>query len=174
MNKTLFISGLTILMSCGRGNGGMENPQDSSQTVKSPNRDITIPGADKLEFTDTLQLEANQNMRFNNELFRVRAGKKLRLILKNTGIPSPMSMSHNVVILQQGTDIADFADVAQKAKDEQYVPAALDSLIISHTKMVGGGESDEVEFMIPHTGVYDFICSFPGHWGTMQGKIVAE
>jgi len=50
----------------------------------------------------------------------------------------------------------------------------LDSLMIAHTKMVGGGNTAELEFTIPQPGVYDFICSFPGHWGTMQGKIVAE
>jgi azurin len=174
MPKILFVFSLTILISCGHGHGGMQNQQDSSQAIKSANTETTVPGADKLEFTDTLLLEANQNMRFSKELFRVRVGRKLRLILKNTGVPSSMSMSHNVVILQRGTDIADFADIAQKAKVEQYVPSALDSLVIAHTKMVSGGEADGVEFIIPHEGVYDFICSFPGHWGTMQGKIVAE
>jgi len=46
--------------------------------------------------------------------------------------------------------------------------------MIAHTKLVGGGDSDEVDFTISQPGVYDYICSFPGHWGTMQGKIVAE
>lgn len=87
---------------------------------------------------------------------------------------SNMSMTHNVVILTKGTDIADFADVAHNAKNEDYVPSAVAQLVIAHTKMVSGGESDHVEFVIPRPGVYDFICSFPGHWGTMQGKIVAE
>jgi hypothetical protein len=61
-----------------------------------------------------------------------------------------------------------------KCTHEQYVPSALASSIIAHTKTVSGGESDEVEFTIPQAGIYDFICSYPGHWGTMQGKIVAE
>jgi azurin len=83
-------------------------------------------------------------------------------------------MTHNVVVLKSGVDIADFADVAHKAKNEQYVPSSLNSLIIAHTKLVSGGESDTVEFKISNAGAYDFICSFPGHWGTMQGKIVAQ
>lgn len=83
-------------------------------------------------------------------------------------------MSHNVVVLKPGVDIADFAEVAVRAKEEQYVPASLDSLIIAHTHLVGAGDSEELEFAIPAPGVYDFICSFPGHWGTMQGKIAAE
>ena len=83
-------------------------------------------------------------------------------------------MAHNVVILRRGVDIADFADVARNAKTEQYVPSSLDSLMIAHTRLVGGGDSDQVEFILSKPGVYDFICSFPGHWGTMQGKIVAQ
>jgi azurin len=101
-------------------------------------------------------------------------GKKIVLIFKNTAAPSGTAMTHNVVILKPGTDIADFADVARNAQKEQYIPSAVASLIIAHTRLVSGGESDEVEFTINQPGVYDFICSFPGHWGTMQGKIVAE
>jgi azurin len=48
------------------------------------------------------------------------------------------------------------------------------SLMIAHTKLLAGGGSDQVEFTIGQPGVYPFICSFPGHWGTMQGKIIAE
>jgi azurin len=119
-------------------------------------------------------LKANDNMRFDRELFRVRAGKKISLIFKNTGTKSAASMAHNVVILKNGVDIADFADIAHNAKTEQYVPSSLDSLMIAHTRLVSGGDSDQVVFIIPKPGIYDFICSFPGHWGTMQGKIVAE
>jgi azurin len=96
------------------------------------------------------------------------------LIFKNTAAPSGTSMTHNVVILTPGTDIADFAEVARNAQKEQYIPSAVAELIIAHTKLVGGGGSDEVAFTINQPGVYDFICSYPGHWGTMQGKIVAE
>ena len=113
-------------------------------------------------------------MRYDKELFRVRAGKKISLIFKNTGTKSAASMAHNVVILQSGVDMADFADVAHNAKAEQYVPSSLDSLVIAHTRLVNAGDSDQVEFMIPKPGVYDFICSFLGHWGKIKRKIVAE
>jgi azurin len=156
-----------LLLSCG------ENKSNNQQLQPAENIE-TVPGIEKIEFTDSIKLEANENMRFNKELFRVKAGKKIWLILKNTSARSITSMTHNVVVLKSGVDLADFADVAHKAKNEQYVPLSLNSLIIAHTKMVSGGESDTVAFMISPAGVYDFICSFPGHWGTMQGKIVAD
>ena len=146
----------------------------AQQPAESENVERTIPGAEKLEFTDTMTLQAGENMRFDKELFKIKTGKKIRLIFKNTGAPSNTAMAHNVVILQKGTDIADFADAVHNAKDEQYVPASVASSVIAHTKLVVGGDSDEVDFTIGQPGIYDYICSFPGHWGTMQGKIVVE
>jgi azurin len=169
--KAYVLAGTMLLLSCGQRADDKNNSKESSPAEK---KETSIPGIEKLAFTDSIQLKANENMRFDKELFRVRAGKKIILIFKNTSAKSAASMSHNVVILQKGVDIADFADVAHNAKAEQYVPASLDSLVIAHTKLVGGGDSDQVEFIIPKPGIYDFICSFPGHWGTMQGKIVAE
>jgi azurin len=146
----------------------------AQQPAESENIERTIPGAEKLEFTDTIELQANENMRFDKEMFKIKTGKKIRLIFKNTGAPSNTAMAHNVVILKKGTDIADFADAVHNAKNEQYVPSSVGSLVIAHTKLVSGGDSDEVDFTISQPGIYDYICSFPGHWGTMQGKIVAE
>jgi azurin len=156
----------------GQSTGDQPAPGESQGGVDSMER--AVPGAEQQQFTDTINLQANENMRFNKELFKIHAWKKITLIFKNTAAPSNTAMTHNVVILQPGTDIADFADVARNAQKEQYIPSAVASLIIAHTRQVGGGESDEVEFTINQPGVYDFICSFPGHWGTMQGKIVAE
>ena len=160
-----------LLISCGQSADNKNNSKENSPAEKT---ETTVPGIEKLDFTDSILLKANDNMRFDKELFRIRAGKKISLIFKNTGAKSATSMTHNVVILKSGIDIADFADIARNAKTEQYVPSSLDSLMIAHTRLVGGGDSDQVEFIIPKPGVYDFICSFPGHWGTMQGKIVAE
>lgn len=159
--------------------GSCKNPENNQGTKTdsvpaAEHAETTIPGAEKLDFSDTIRLKAGDNMRFDKELFRVRAGKKIRLILYNTSPKSVGSMTHNVVILTRGTDIADFADAVRTAKEEQYTPTSVAPLIIAHTKMVPAGESDAVEFVMAKPGVYDYICSFPGHWGTMQGKIVAE
>ncbi|HET7001267.1 MAG TPA: plastocyanin/azurin family copper-binding protein [Puia sp.] len=173
LNTTnLFIfAAVLLLFSCGQA---ADNKKDSKGNETTEEREISVPGIEKLEFTDVIQLKANENMRFDKELFRVRAGKKISLIFKNTGAKSTTSMAHNVVILGSGVDMADFAEIARNAKAEQYVPASLDSLIVAHTRLVDAGDSDEIEFKIVKPGVYDFICSFPGHWGTMQGKIVAQ
>ena len=163
-----------LAASCGQNESNKINQPDDSQIPNTGETMEAPAGVENVDFSDTVQLSANQNMLFDKELFRVKVGKKIRLIFKNTGAKSAMSMVHNVVILNKGTDIVDYAEVARMAKTEQYVPSSLASSIIAYTKTVSGVESDEVEFTISQAGVYDFICSFPGHWGTMQGKIVAE
>jgi azurin len=160
------------LKALGNSTSGQPAPGESLDATDSIER--AVPGAIQQQFTDTIRLQANENMRFDKEVFKVHAGKKVSLIFKNTAAPSVAAMSHNVVILTPGTEIADFAEVARNAQKEQFIPSAAASLIIAHTRLIGGGESDEVDFTINQPGVYDFICSYPGHWGTMQGKIVAE
>jgi azurin len=159
----------------GQSGAGQNNPPAPAQSQASTDSmERTVPGAEKQTFTDTIRLQANENMRFDKELFKVHTGTKLTLIFKNTSAPSATAMAHNVVILKPGIDIADFADVARNAQKEQYIPSSVASLIIAHTKLVNGGDSDQVDFTVTQPAVYDFICSYPGHWGTMQGKIVAE
>ena len=119
-------------------------------------------------------MQANDDMHFDKELFKIKSGKKVILRLKNIGSQKGMPMSHNVVILNKGTDIATFADSARRARRNQFIPEAFASSIIAHTNLVSAGKSEEIEFTIKQPGVYDFICSYEGHWGTMQGKIVAE
>jgi azurin len=160
------------LKELGQNAGDPSAPDESREAVDSMER--TVLGAEQQQFTDTINLQANENMRFNKEVFKIHARKKIKLIFKNTSTPSGAAMTHNVVVLRPGTDIADFADLARNAQKEQYIPSAVASLVIANTRLIGGGESDEIEFTIDQPGVYDFICSYPGHWGTMQGKIVAE
>jgi len=40
--------------------------------------------------------------------------------------------------------------------------------------MLGGGETTTIEFTAPGAGIYDYICSFPAHYGLMKGKLIVE
>ena len=46
--------------------------------------------------------------------------------------------------------------------------------MIAKTKVLGGGESDSVTFSIKEAGEYQYLCSFPGHFALMQGKITVK
>ena len=56
------------------------------------------------------------------------------------------------------------------AKEEDFLPADLMGEVVAHTGLLGPGESETIFFDVPEeAGPYKFLCSFPGHFGTMQG-----
>nr|WP_294947145.1 plastocyanin/azurin family copper-binding protein [uncultured Mucilaginibacter sp.] len=161
-----------VLASCGGGSKPGETADTTAQqTEVDPAK---IPGIDKVALSDTISLQANDEMHFNKDLFKIKSGKKAVLILKNVGSATNMPMSHNVVILGKGTDMATFGEEARKFKANDYIPATMVANIVAHTPKVMAGKTAQVEFTAPAPGVYDFICSFEGHWGSMQGQIVVE
>ena len=119
----------------------------------------------------TIVINSNDQMRFDINEIRVKAGEKVKLTLNHTGKLAKNVMGHNFVLLTQGTDVARFSRVAMHEKEKEYIPS---TGVIAHTKLIGGGESTTIEFTAPGKGTYDFICSFPGHYAMMKGKFIVE
>lgn len=123
--------------------------------------------------TTKITIESNDQMRYNLSEIRAKAGQRVTLTLKHTGKMPAQAMGHNLVILQKGTDVTAFANLAARAKTNNYIPVGTKQVIIA-TKVIGGGESTTVTFTAPAKGTYDFICSFPGHVAIMKGKFIVE
>lgn len=121
-----------------------------------------------------INLEANDMMKYNLTVLKAVAGRPIQLTLKHTGKFPVTAMGHNVVFLKPGTDVDNFASEALAAKDTQYIPASKKASIIAHTKLLGGGEKDTITFTIAKKGTYTYICSFPGHYTMMKGKLIVE
>ncbi|MFT4030945.1 MAG: azurin [Siphonobacter sp.] len=124
--------------------------------------------------TKVLILNANDAMQFDKKEFKVKAGQKIKLTLKHTGKFAKQAMGHNFVLLKKGTDLPDFASKANMAGSTDYIPKSEEGNIIAHTKLLGGGEVDTITFTAPAKGTYTYVCSFPGHYGLMQGKFIVE
>ncbi|WP_029038731.1 azurin [Salinimicrobium xinjiangense] len=120
-----------------------------------------------------VNLTGDDMMKFNLNEIRVKAGETVRLTLKHVGQLPENAMGHNFVLLQQGTDVANFAQQAATASGNDYIPEGTNEVIV-HTEMIGGGEETSIEFTAPEAGTYDFICSFPGHYVQMRGKFIVE
>lgn len=169
-----------FLASCGSGNESNESATEATtteteattQTTAQPGADI--PGISDEPVTDNIVLTGDDQMKFDKTLFKVKAGQDVKLKLTNIGKLPAAAMSHNAVILLPGTNVQEFGEAAVTAKDSEHIPQNMLADVVAHTKMLGPGESDEITFKLPEAGVYDFICTFPGHFGTMRGKIVAE
>ncbi len=118
-------------------------------------------------------ITSDDYMKFNTSKITVKSGKLVKLTLIHTGVLDAKVMGHNFVLLKRNVDIMDFGNRAALASNNEYIPIDSDEVIV-YTKMIGGGESTSIEFLPPEVGVYDFICSFPGHYAMMKGKFIVE
>jgi azurin len=166
--KKIFIA-LTVatsflMIACNGGDKTQEEPKttesgaDTTATTQQPSQPTVV------------ELTANDQLKFDKMEIRVKANEKVTLTLKNVGTMPKDAMGHNFVLLKDGTDLSAFATSAISAPD--HIPAN-NPAIVAHTKLLGPGESDTIEFTVP-AGSYTYICSFPGHYMTMTGVLTAE
>ncbi|KFF05988.1 azurin [Flavobacterium reichenbachii] len=172
MNKkvrilSLVIMGFLAVASCGKKDPKVGEPAEVNQTVN----DSETPSE---TVDNVLVIEGNDQMQFNKTELKALAGKPIKLTLKHVGKIPKEAMGHNLVILQEGTDEAAFAAKAINAKDTDYIPASEKASIVAHTKLLGGGEEDTIEFTIDKKGTYNFLCTFPGHVAMMKGTLIVE
>lgn len=118
-------------------------------------------------------IEGSDLIRYSIDSFSVEPGQMVRITLNHVGSLPAQAMGHNVVVLQMGEDVFEFgADVGQQGGSaaNDFVPESLRDRVIAFTSMIGGGQSATVEFQAPQEpGEYPFLCSFPGHFGQMNG-----
>lgn len=167
--SVLILMGFLAVTSCGKKETA---PADQTETTEPSTEGEAAPVTSTEE--NVLVIEGNDQMQFNTSELRAVAGKPIKLTLKHVGKIPKEAMGHNLVILQEGTDQADFALKANDAKVTDYIPASEKASVIAHTKLLGGGEEDTIEFTIDKKGSYPFICSFPGHVAMMKGTLIVE
>ena len=119
-------------------------------------------------------ITGNDTMQFDLKSFEVESGQKIELTFKNIGKIPKIAMGHNLVILNKDVDVKAFATSAIAAKATDYIPEGSEDKVLAMTKLIGGGESDTIEFVAPEAGTYEFICTFPGHYMMMKGILVVE
>ena len=178
MKKVILMASFVIaLVSCG---GSKEQTQDTATEATTTEQPATAPEAPAAEnatspaqASNDVTIEATDQMTFSLKEIKVKGGQKVKVTIKHTGTMAKDVMGHNFVLLKPGVDLAAFSQKAIKAKATNYVPDG-DPDVIAHTKIVGGGESDTVEFDAPAPGTYEFICSFPGHYSMMKGTFIVE
>ena len=150
-----------------------EKPAPKPKAKPKPKAD---PGAKVTVGEDgvaALTIEATDAMQYSANRFEVEAGQKIRLTFKHTGNLPKAAMGHNIIILKAGVELSGFANEAQGAgPTKDYFADGQDDKVIARSKLIGGGETDVIEFTAPEPGEYDYFCSYPGHWSIMKGKMV--
>lgn len=165
--KLLWIAGITMgtLISCG---GNTSETTTSGSVPKSMVEGESVPEGESIQIV----INSNDQMKYDLKEIKVRAGQEVTLTLNHTGTTSVKMMGHNWVLLNKGVNLSDFAQKASLASDNDYLPKDAGADVIATTKMLGGGESDTIVFTAPAVGEYEFLCTFPGHYGIMRGKFI--
>ncbi len=139
-------------------------PAAEAETLRA-----TLAGLRVAVFTVTTVPE---EMRFDTARLVVEAGKPFEIIFENIdGLP------HNLVVVKPGTrervGLAAMTLLPEQLdwNGRAYVPDSSD--VIAATKIL---ETDQLATLkIPELtseGIYEFVCTFPGHWAMMYGQLV--
>jgi len=163
-----------VLVSCGKSQkSSSPSPEEISAPKKVNVKKSTSNVVVDADGVANIVITSSDAMKFDVRKIKVKSGQKVKLTLQHTGKLDKRIMGHNVVILQKGVKLSDFAREAAPSKDNDYIPVGTTD-VIAHTKMIGGGETTTIEFTAPAAGTYDFICSFPSHYAMMKGKFIVE
>ena len=102
---------------------------------------------------------------------RARAGSEITIefVNKSAGMP------HNVVFVNSESDINPVGIAALQASKNEYVPQNELDRMFGYTEMAGPGETVSVTITVPETpGTYPYICTYPGHFTVMQGRLIVR
>lgn len=177
---TLVAFSIALVSACGGGDKPAPAPEPAKPAAEPAKPEpapapTPPPAADvtaKPDAEGVVRMTGDDQMKYNANRIEVE-GTKVKLELKHVGTMPKAAMGHNLVVLTPGTDPMTWAQGAAGAVKSDYIPDDK-SKIVAHTKLLGGGESDTIEFELPGPGEYPFLCSFPGHVGLMKGVLVAK
>lgn len=159
--------GLVSLNAC---NGNKEEATTEA-TTETATEETTAPAAMD---TAKLTIDGTDQMTYDKTELRVKAGQIVSLTITHSGKMSKEAMGHNWVLISNAITVPEYAEKALAAKADDYIPASEYANTIAHTKLIGAGETDTITFEAPEKGTYDYLCTFPGHFGTMKGKFIVE
>ncbi|MCB9949531.1 MAG: c-type cytochrome [Planctomycetaceae bacterium] len=117
-----------------------------------------------------------ERMKYTVESFYAKPGQPVKIVFEN-----PDATNHNLVFVQPGA-VADVGVAANamakdpKNAESDFLPADKADLIMYATPMIGPTKPQQItvlRFEAPtEPGVYPYLCTFPGHWIIMQGRMV--
>lgn len=110
-----------------------------------------------------------ETLAFDKTTLTATAGQQVTVNLKNNSA----AQQHNWVLVQSSNAQA-VADAGLSAGLEAgYLPADKAN-IIANTELSNGGETKSVSFTAPAAGTYQYICTVPGHYPSMQGTLTVQ
>jgi azurin len=150
---------------------------DKATAIKLPKPSKADAEFDTRKNLATVEISCQpERMLFTREEFTVRPGQPVKLVFTN-----PDATDHNLVIVRPGA-LAEVGVAANEmARDPKnatgdFIPESRQAKILAATPMIGPTRKALVHvlrFDAPtEPGVYPYVCTFPGHWIVMNGRMV--
>ncbi len=122
----------------------------------------------------SLEMSSGDLLKFNKKTLTIDSTcSKFTIYFKHEGEMAVKTFGHNVVIVETKNFDKVKSQIDMKLGEEAgYLPDM--SEIIAKTAIVGGGSDTSVTFNarnLSRDSEYMFFCSFPGHYGAMQGPV---
>lgn len=117
-----------------------------------------------------------ERMKYTVEEFTVKPDQPVKIVFSNGD-----ATDHNLLLLQPGTleEVGMAANaMAREPKfaNSDFIPADKKSSILQAAPMIGPTRAQQVyvlRFQAPSKpGIYPYVCTFPGHWVIMKGRMV--
>ena len=135
-----------------------------------------LTGEENTQIREIL-ITGNDAMQFDLKKFEAKPGETIRLTFKNIGSLPKIAMGHNLVVLKKDVHALSFGQkvLASGGSASNPLPKSLLGDIIAHTNLLGPGESESITFNTPNQrGEYEYVCTFPGHFAMMRGKMIVK
>lgn len=129
-----------------------------------------IPDLVGQNLTDTLRisLTTSNGMQFDPVRFSVRPRDYVKLVFYNAD-----EMEHNLIIGRKNSReriVAEALSLGQEGPVVGYIPSI--SEVLWAIPSLPAGAMDSIVFRAPsNTGVYPYVCTFPGHGSIMYGAM---
>lgn len=144
------------------------NAASGTQSGVSAKRVSKMP-ADWADGPDQIiTLGTQPGLKYDISEIQVPAGSKIKLTFNNND-----DMLHNLIITRPGqaSKVGEMAvQMGLIGEEKGYVPD--NDAVITHTVLLQPNTSDNIYFIAPEEpGVYEYVCTFPGHYLSMRGVI---
>ena len=121
-----------------------------------------------------LEMSSGDLLKFNKRTITIDSTcSKFTIYFKHEGEMSAKTFGHNVVIVERKNFEKVKSNIDMKFGEESgFLPDM--SEIIAKTAIIGGGFDTSVTIdatNLSKDSEYMFFCSFPGHYGAMQGPV---
>ncbi|WP_242928901.1 plastocyanin/azurin family copper-binding protein [Pontibacter vulgaris] len=171
-----FLGFILALSMAACGNQGKQETAEQTVPASLPDSiavSQTVASDSTLQVVEELTLKALgdtiTDIRYDHDTLKVKANSFVKLTLINEGTKQPMV--HNVVITEEGKYKLTALAGAKIGPTGNYIPAS--EVIIAASPLAKPGQSVIIEFTAPaKQGSYDYVCTYPGHWRRMHGKLI--